>query len=533
MQSVSDAITPRPAPRSLSIPGVEALWALLPLALFGAILSLAPTLPHDFWWHLRVGQLVAEQGVPGTNMFAWTIPADAPFVYAAWLADWLFYLSYLLAGLPGPVMLRNALGVAGFALVALEARRRSGSWRLAGLAVLLAGAMTINNLTTRPQNVVWPVFALYALLLGAYSAGQAGPRALLALPLLTVFWTNAHGSFVLAPALLAITCAGETLRRLLGHAGALPWRRVGWLYLAAAASLAATTLNPIGPGIFGYVLKLLTDPPSQSLVNEWQPPTTRTLAGFLFFVSLVVLVAALALGRRRPTLTDTLLVCAFLWLALGGMRYVVWFGMVAMPVLAQCLGRRLPAVSAPRGIEATDSRSAVSASARSAPSVTKGERSFTTAVALLLAAGVVMLQPPFKTAVPLPAAYTSFFAPVPGAPGLFSLDTPVGAAAHLRENPTRGRLFNDMAYGSYLIWAAPEERVFVDPRVELFPLALWQDYIAIGEARGHDALLEKYNVERVLLDTRSQPLLAAALAADPAWEREYADERAEIYRRVR
>ncbi|HWQ13682.1 MAG TPA: hypothetical protein VNL77_12835 [Roseiflexaceae bacterium] len=525
--------------RPLPLPRVEHLWTLLPLALCGVFLALVPTTPHDFWWHLRVGQIVAEQGVPRTNLFAWTLPPDAPFVYAAWLSDWLFYLAYLAGGLQGPVLLRNLLGMAGFGLVALEARRRSGSWRLAGLAVLLAGAMAINNLTTRPQNVAWPLFAAYALVLGAYAAGQAGPRALALLPPLMACWVNAHGSFVLGLVLVAGYAFGETLRTLCRRMAAAGWgaaplptpnpqpltstpRRLAWLYLAGAACLAAVLLNPIGPGIFGYVLKLLTDPPSQTLVNEWQPPTTRSLAGTLFFGALVALVAALALGRRRPTLTDALLVCAFLWLAVGGMRYVVWFGMLAMPLLAQCLGAE------PR--RATKGHEG---SGRSAGRAASPGRWFSALLTLLLVAGVVAVQPPFKAALPLPAAYSSLFAAVPGAPGLFSADTPAGAAAYLRAHPTQGRLFNDMAYGSYLIWAAPGEQVFADPRVELFPLALWQDYLAIAEARGHAELLERYRIERVLLDRRNQPKLAAALAADPAhWTLEYTDGRAEIYRRV-
>lgn len=506
------------------LPRVDHLWALLPLAIFGVFLALAPTEPHDFWWHLRVGQIVAEEGIPRTNRFAWTLPADAPFVYAAWLADWLSYQSYRALGLQGPVLLRNMLGIAGFALVMLEARRRSGSWRLAGLAVLLAGAVSINNLSTRPQNVAWVLFAATALLLGAYVGRQIRARALLLLPLLMLVWVNAHGSFVLGLVLVALFAAGETARHLLGHAAALGRRELAWLYLAGAACLAATLANPVGPGIFGYVLRLLTDPPSQSLVNEWQPPTTRSLAGALFFLSVLALVAALALGRRRPSITDALLVCAFLWLACSGMRYVVWFGMLAMPVLAQCLARDA------RGVGGTPApRRSVAGEARPA-----GEAALSAVIVLLLAGGVVAVQPPFKAALGFPDAYRSAFAPVPGAELLYSAETPVGAAEYLRRAPAEGRLFNDMAYGSYLIWAVPGQQVFVDPRVELFPLALWQDYLAIAEARGYsDLLIDTYDVERVLLSRAGQPRLAAALAADPRWRLEYADEVAEVYRRAR
>jgi hypothetical protein len=149
-----------------------------------------------------------------------------------------------------------------------------------------------------------------------------------------------------------------------------------------------------------------------------------------------------------------------------------------------------------------------------------------------LLAALVAVQPAFKPRLGLPLPYRNLFANVPGAAELFSADTPAAAAEYLRTHPG-GRLFNEMGYGSYLDWALyPTMQVFVDPRVELYPSDLWQDYLAIGEARDYNALLVgKYGVTRVLLDRHQQPRLAAALAADSGWEREYADGRAEIYRR--
>lgn len=505
--NTTNAALPRHTGRAL-LPALAHLYGAIPLAVVVALIALAPTDPHDFWWHLRIGRIVAEAGIPRTNMFAWTVPTDQPFVYAAWLSDWLFYQAYLLAGLQGPAQVRNLLGMLAFALVLLDARRRSGSWRLAGLAVLLAGAMTINNLTTRPQNWAWAPFMAYVVLLGAYTARQVEWPALLALPPLMLFWVNVHGSFVLGLALLALCCAGEGMRMLLRQPDAPDRRRVAALGTTAVATLAATVINPIGANIFGYVLKLLTDPPIQGLVNEWQPPTVRSLAGQAFFLAVLLLIAALALGRRRLSLTDTLLLCAFLWLAWSGMRHVVWFGMLAMPMLAQCLAH--PA-------------------SRSLPQ--RGDP-FAGIVALVLIAGVVALQPPCKPLLALPAPYRALFADVPGAPLIYSADTPVGAAAYLRDHPG-GRLFNDMAYGSYLIWALPEPQVFVDTRVELYPLALWEDYLALSEARNYATLIERYGIDRALLSRSRQAPLVAALANDPGWVVEYEDRFSILYRRER
>ncbi|MBC8078433.1 MAG: hypothetical protein H7Y32_20315, partial [Chloroflexales bacterium] len=155
------ASDPRAAPRpyAWALPAITIahLWALLALAVVGVFIALVPTAPHDFWWHLKIGQIIATQGIPTTNRFAWTLPADAPFIYQSWLAEWLFYALYQLGGLPLAIFARNALGLAAFALVAANARARSGSWRLAAGCVLLAAAMTLNNLTARPQNWSWPL----------------------------------------------------------------------------------------------------------------------------------------------------------------------------------------------------------------------------------------------------------------------------------------------------------------------------------------------------------------------------------------
>jgi len=504
---------PSSARRGLGTPGVDLLWALLTLTLIGAYIALVPTPPNDFWWHLKAGQITATQGIPTTNLFAWSLPADHPYIYATWLGEWLFYTLYKLGGLQAPVLARNLLGLAGFTLVALEARRRSGSWRLAAIVTLLAGAMASNNLPTRTQNWSWVPFGLYVLILGAYAAGQARPRVLLALPLLMAFWVNAHGAFVLGLALLGLATAGETMRRLLRQPNALGWERLRWLYLALFGTFAATLVNPLGPGIFGYVVKLLTDPPSQGLIIEWQPPTTQGLAGFSFYISILAILVVFTLNRRRPTFTDMLLLCAFLWLAWTGQRYVVWYGMVAMPMLAESLATLQPAGAVP-----------LARSRMRLPSII---------ISLMLLGLLIAVQPPFKARLALPEPYQALFADVPGAPGLYGADTPVAAAEYLRTHPIDGRMFNEMGYGSYFDWALyPAMQVFIDPRVELYPLALWQDYLAIRDARNYNALLiDKYAIRRVVLDRVALPRLAAALASDTRWEREYADTRAEIYRR--
>jgi hypothetical protein len=502
---------------------MEHLWLLLALSLTGAFIALVPTSPNDFWWHLKAGELIASSGLPQTNLFAWTLPADTPYIFQSWLGEWLFFLLYQAGGLQLVVFARNMLGLGAFALVALEAWRRSGSWRLAAVVVVLAAAMSMNNLTTRTQNWSWVPFVLTLLLCGFYRDGRVGARWLLAgLPLLMVFWVNAHGAFVMGLLVVGAYVVGETLTRLLRQAHALSWQRLRMLYFAFGAMLVATLANPLGMGIFGYVRQLLGDVPSQSLINEWQSPTPRTLAGMFFYLGILVVIASFAFARRRPSITDVLLVCGLAWQAFVGVRYVVWFGMAAMPVVAQCLAK-------PRSIrgggEPVPQRR-----------LSGRERGGGTVANLVVAGGLVLavvaLQPWFKPAIPFPQPYQQLFAPMPEAPLLFSSDTPVGASQHLQAEPCAGRLFNEMGYGSYFDWSLyPEQQVFIDPRVELYPLSLWQDYVAITKGYRAEELLGEYDITCVVLDRVLQPQLAEVLVDLPGWERTYGDERSEVWRR--
>jgi hypothetical protein len=88
-----------------------------------------------------------------------------------------------------------------------------------------------------------------------------------------------------------------------------------------------------------------------------------------------------------------------------------------------------------------------------------------------------------------------------------------------------------MGFGSYLIWAAqPDYRVFVDPRIELYPRQIWEDYIIITNALpGWEEYLERYGVRTLMLSPVDQVKLIEAVEASGAWRQVYRDQAAVIY----
>ncbi|MEJ5308521.1 MAG: hypothetical protein WHX52_02005 [Anaerolineae bacterium] len=492
---------------SIKWPNLDLLWPWVVWSAFGFYVALVPLPPNDFWWHLKVGELIHQTGhIPTTNLFAWSLPAETPFFYGAWLGEWLLYGLYRLGGLAMVMAARNGIVLGAYAVVAAEARRRSGSWRSAALPLALACFMSMNNLILRPQMWSWVPFALYLVLLSRYVDGKLRPAWLLACPALMIFWVNVHGAFILGLVLLGAFTVGEGLRRAVNQTGARSWREVGWLAGVSGLTAVSTLVNPRGVGIVGYVIGLMTDPPSQTLIMEWQSPTPVGFANSVFYISIVVLLLVLAYSRYRLTPTEALLVVGFLWLAWSGQRYVVWFGMVTMPVLARAL-KDLPVRW---------------------PTFVARRNAFNLALLLLLLLPLTLAQPWWVEALPLPETYwAQVWRDIPDGP-LLSTATPVGATAYLKAHPG-GRLFNEMGYGSYLIWAAPEQPVFIDPRVELYPYEQWLDYARIGQGVRSLELLAQYGVDRVLLDSELQAELLRVLERAEGWRCEYADDRAQIW----
>src|SRR3989442_3887902 len=77
---------------------IEHLWLGLPVfaLLWKSFLFPLPFL--DFWWHLKIGEVIATTGsIPRVDLFSFTA-AGRPFVIQNWLAELLYYGTYRLAG---------------------------------------------------------------------------------------------------------------------------------------------------------------------------------------------------------------------------------------------------------------------------------------------------------------------------------------------------------------------------------------------------------------------------------------------------
>jgi len=486
---------------------LDIIWFLVILSGFLFFTSLIPLPPNDFWWHLKIGEYIfTNHSIPTTNMYAWTLPPNQPFFYAAWLAELLLYILYRQGGLPLIIFIRTVLVGVTIWLVATEARRRSGSWRITALVVPLLGLMIINNITVRPQMWAWLPFVITYILLKRYSEGTLSWRWLLLCPICMVLWVNVHGSFILGLIIMGAFFLGEILSKLLKQEKVLNWHQIGWIGCTGIMSGIAVLANPRFLGIISYTYNLLTNPPSQQLITEWQSPIPQGIANVTFFISIIFFIIILAYSKYKLNPTEIILFTGLLWLAWSGQRYVIWYGMITITIQARLI-KDIPI---------------------KLPTFIPQKNWINLALAALLFVPTIAVQPWFVERMPLPNTYWQQVLRSSPVGPLIMVPTPVAAVEYLKSHPG-GRLFNEMGYGSYLIWAIPEQGVFVDTRVELFPFEQWMDYIHINRGTNYNEILSKYGVDRILLDKTEQSDLATALTKDRLWYMEYDDQYSQIW----
>lgn len=501
----------------------DRLWIQVILAALLILGSAQLLPPNDLWWHARVGDEILQTGhIPRADAYSLT-ERGQPFFYQSWLAEVLMAGLLRLGGVRLLVLVRALITTSLYGTVLALCWRASGEDRRAAVATTL-GALVLGfgNQTVRPQLFAYPLFiALYAILWRFVRGGAR--RSVWLIPVLAAIWVNTHGSFALGLGLIWLVFVGQ----LLSHAlpalagGTAPEagdrrRRIKTLAVVVLLSTAALLINPRGVDIIGYVADLLTDAPSQFMGSEWQTPDPKAGIGQSFYLLLLLGMATLALVRPPVALTDLLLVLGFGWLAASGVRYVVWFGLVAAPVIAAALPR-LPWEDLARRRDRLAGHALGRRLLYGDGSGYPGFRRLalgTLAIALLVVAVLFVFAPDDVWLTP----YTGR-----------------AAVRFMERNGLQGRLFNELGRGSYVIWRlGPAQPVFIDPRFELYSLEHFQDYLRMGKAEpGAEALLAAHDFELLLLDRESQASLVALVDGQPGrWQRVYADDYTLLYRRA-
>lgn len=404
-------------------------------------------LDPDFGWHLESGRYILVHGIPSHDIFTYTA-RSFPWINHEWGNDVITALIYALGGY-------NLL-VAAHSLLWTGALFLSG-WRTR-FAVLLVAAVALFPFSG-VRAISWTVFLL-AVLLYLLRQRHVLPWVF---PLLFLVWANLHGGFVIGLAVLLYVAVYERRPKL---------------FVALAASIAASFINPYGPRLYVEIARTLFDPALHQQISEWAafslgPPT---------FVFLLLWLPGNLLYARWP-LRKWLRPSIILFIgALSAARNIPLFIIGSVQEADDYATRTLRAVPANLG---TFHRWVFGSVLFFLP-------------ALALIYSVDTLFWPLGTAADREVWY------------------PVKAAAYLQRHPCSGNLFNDYNYGGYLIWKLPGHPVYIDGRMPSWRNADGEKYLdhydaIIKNPRLYPAEFQKYHITCAILQMPKDAALVTAL----------------------
>jgi len=467
---------------AITLPQVWATLAVvIPVAFTVSTLS-----TPDLAYLIRAGDVMLRtHHLLRTDTFTFTA-LGRPWLNQQWASELAFAAVFRAGRWEGLAFLQGVLAAAVVAFVYLACRvhgirSRGAAWLTLAFFPVFSGALIL-----RPQLLG---MVLLSVTLWIVARRRNHPRGLWWIPPITAVWANVHGSFALAPLLLLLAWIQDR------HDGMPTSNRT---LTAAAASAAATLVNPFGVQVWKYAFGITTNARIASTIQEWQPTSVRQITGFFFFASVFGVVVALLWRKDRPPWPKLLGLAVFFGVGLLAVRGARVWGLTAPVFVASIFSDIRP--KRPELVH----------------------RSYVNTA--LAAAAIVALVTAF------PWSLRSSRLPV----GSHLAFAPAGITQTLERTVRPGdRVFDSEHFGSWLEFAFPDARYFVDSRIEIFPDSVWRDYDTVSEAQqGWQATLDRWNVRMVVADRETQPDLIRFARRDPRWRMIYGDRDGAVFVRV-
>ena len=493
------------------------VWAATTASIVVAMVFVVhPVGVDDFWMSLASGRWIAEhREIPYHDPFSWTTLPQQLWVDYEWLFQIMVFGVFHLAGLPGTILF-FAVIIAITILILGAVCRCLLPASLVPLTLL--GALILIGTRMGGFRADYFTFLFAACTFWSLELTRLGnPRSLWLLPPLFWVWAQIHGGFMLGLVLLGAYVVGDYCQKRLGppdHASSLfrdPKRRRELLAVILAA-VVIIFANPFGWHLPWHITEIMRPSYSRAFTAEWQPLYRTDMSGFsvsrlVFFGTLGMGLLGFGLNRQRLNWSHLLVWIGIFIMSFRSLRFSGLVGLFCVPLTVVQWSQWWSARSSVR----TDRPDRLS---RWLP------------IGACSLAGVML------------ALMFCGHGDWVGAPqsrigwGMDPLVTPVAAVEYLRGQPKPQRLFNSNESGNYLMWALPDQKIFIDPRDVVYGDQRCIEYVtACSGTTSWERCFNRWDFDVVVLSSWNQKIapLMSLLAHSPLWTLVYFDPAACVF----
>jgi hypothetical protein len=419
------------------------------------------------FWSTRVGEQVLSDGaIPRHDTFSCT-RSGQPWISQMWLGQCVMAALHAVGGLDALVLAAAAVLATLYTWVASRLIRTG--WHPAAAVILVGLTVWASryHLHARPHIATIVGMGLTIALLIDFEAGRISLRGLLWLWPLFALWINLHTGILGGLGTVGLCAVGWCAAGIVGANSPIRSVRDGVALFGVCVGCGLCLLvNPYGAKLIGNVLAVMGSPVVHQYIYEhmpldWSNPYQRAVPIF----ALVYLLAIMNLRSWRSIQVTWLMPCVWFALTLDRVRQCTLFAITTALVLIEIL----PLTRLAAWLSQQDSWLYHPKQPPDRP----GWNAWLLPGAAIVAS--LLLQATGAT-VPLLGAGWARLDPVL---------CPMALYQPLEEYGTQhpgAAVFNDMAYGGFLIYYTPRLRPFIDDRCELYGDAFLADYFHTNDA---------------------------------------------------
>jgi hypothetical protein len=454
-------------------------------------LTAASIADADLWWHLRVGEWIAQHHwVPYTDSFS-SYGMGRPWAAYSWLFEVLVFELNRYFGLMGVLVLIFVFALLitwvlhGF--ISAAEIRPLNSILLTGVAVFAMAPL----FTPRPWLFTLLLFLLELQIL-VTARRDRNYRTLFLLPIIFAIWANVHIQFLYGLVVLALfTAEGLFTKLLTEHSDEselpLQAKMMSGVFLLC---VLATIINPYHVHLYSIIWDTFKLAGLYDVISELRAMEFRSLTDW--FVLVLSVGAAFALGRARRRTPLWILLLLLSVVVSFRSRRDVWF----------CVLTAVTIISyAP--VRDENGRPYV---------LSKAQTAF-----VMLAVTVLLLV-------------TLNFQKI--SQGTLQDEVakrfPVAAANVVADKGYAGPLFNDFNWGGYLMWRLPQLPVAIDGRSHLHDAQRVIHFDQVWEAKPNWREVSELKDAQLVIAEKYAPL-TQLLRQDQRFKLVYEDEVAVVF----
>jgi len=283
-------------------------------------------LETDYFWHIKAGELMFKNGPITHDVFSWI--ANGRY----WMShEWLFeVILYFFKSIFGNyhLLVYSFITMLGLLLLIYIPNRDNFSKNIfySLIFILFLITMLLGGVQARPHllGFVFIASTMY-LLYDLYK--NENSKKIYFLPLITIFWANAHGgssniSYILC--LIFLVCGMFEFKFSKIEAKRFSKQQLIKYLIVSILCMVAICINIHGIKMFIYPYTNMADTTMLKNISEWQPTSLSQMNHYLYYVYVLIIVITMLVSNKKIRLLDFILFGFVTFLGLKSIRFWVY-----------------------------------------------------------------------------------------------------------------------------------------------------------------------------------------------------------------